>query len=777
MKKMYFLMMLGIITQLAVGAEIIDRTNSGIVTGSSQHRTEESAQALFDGYVETKWLADSASAWAQYEFQDGQAFAINSYTMTSANDASDRDPKTWELLGSNDDGANWTVVDEQQNVVWSARYETKTFKCTNTTPYKIYRLNVLENYGAATLMQIAELNLRDNGISRTSYCDITWSSYNSWNQCGIRAFDNHQTQESHTKWLTSKVNPTGWLQYEFLDVRAYAINGYTVTSANDYPDRDPKNWTLEGSHDGITWDILDTQVDQAWKDASGDNRYTLKEYNFNNNIAYKYYKLDITANNGSVDLLGLAEIELLERYLDGSAEYISPADAEIEVSEDAILEWTIGDNSDIAGHYVYLGTSPDQMQLVTANALAPEVTSFDPVLATDSTYYWQIEEAVMNGSSLRVAGDPNNIMGRVRYFTTETSIVVFNPEYPVNTIAGPGETGSFTVKATDPLEGTIDYQWYFNDSPLTDSTKYEGINSDTLVVLNVQESDEGKYFCSAVNASGNVSYSNKANLYTEKTLAHWTLDKSDLVNGQYIDIIGDNDATVEGSVIVADGIVDGDMVTDPVLEGAVLISADPNGCADVGAFNPSKDTGRFSISAWIKYQEQSEDVSWNIIASKRDGWTTLDQSYWQFLTTPTGSVKMQSKGLTIVETDTGLIDEDQWHHVAVTFDGSYTKIYVDGMEEAAGGFILADGPNTTFRIGRNDQEIERFEGAIDDMLVFNYDLSAEDVVDLFYAETGTSKCIYGNPAGDLDGDCEVNLFDLSILAGEWLENGYYPVKP
>ena len=777
MKKMLYLSILSIISQLAIGAEIVDRTNSGIVTGSSQHRTEESAQSLFDGYVDTKWLADSASAWAQYEFENDRAYAINSYTMTSANDASDRDPKSWEFLGSNDGGLNWTVVDEQQDVIWSARFETKTFKCTNTIPYKIYRLNVLENYGSASLMQIAELNLIDNGISRTSYSNITWSSHNSWNQCGIRAFDNHQTQESHTKWLTAKPNTTGWLEYEFLDVRAYSINGYTVTSANDYPSRDPRAWTLQGSHDGVNWDILDTQEDQIWQDGGEENRYTLKQYDFDNNIAYKYYKIDITANNGSADLLGLAEIELLERPLDGSAEYVSPTEAAIEVSEDAMLEWTTGDNSDIAGHYVYLGESPDQMALVTPVALDAATTSFDPDLNTDATYYWQVEEALMDNGALRSAGDPNNIMGRVRYFTTLTSVVVFNPEYPVNTIAGPGESATFTVKATDPLEGTIEYQWYFNDKPLVEGDKYQGIDSDTLVILDVQESDEGDYFCSAVNASGNVSYSNEAKLFIKKTLAHWTFDSTDLVNGQYVDLVGENNATVEGLTVFSDGIVDYDMVTDPVSDGAILISDDPNGCAAAGTFNPGEETGRFSISAWVNYQEQTTDVSWNIIASKRDGWNTLDESYWQFLTTSTGSVKMQSKGLTVVETDTGLIDENQWHHVVVTFDGSYAKIYVDGMEEASGGFILADGPDATFRIGRNDQVIERFEGAIDDMLVYNYDLSAENVVDLFYAETGTPKCIYGSPSGDFDGNCVVDLFDFATVAGSWLDHGYYPVQP
>ena len=36
-----------------------------------------------------------------------------------------------------------------------------------------------------------------------------------------------------------------------------AVKSYTLTSANDVPDRDPKDWTLEGSRDGKTWVVLD----------------------------------------------------------------------------------------------------------------------------------------------------------------------------------------------------------------------------------------------------------------------------------------------------------------------------------------------------------------------------------------------------------------------------------------------------------------------------------------------------------------------------------------
>ena len=49
-----------------------------------------------------------------------------------------------------------------------------------------------------------------------------------------------------TKWLAD--TPTSWAQYT-LDAPATVVK-YALTSANDAPERDPRDWALEGSADG-----------------------------------------------------------------------------------------------------------------------------------------------------------------------------------------------------------------------------------------------------------------------------------------------------------------------------------------------------------------------------------------------------------------------------------------------------------------------------------------------------------------------------------------------
>jgi hypothetical protein len=87
------------------------------------------------------------------------------------------------------------------------------------------------------------------------------------------------------------------------------VTSYSVTSGNDSPDRDPKNWTLHGSNDNINWTPLDNQNNQAFT-----SRKQTKTYSFSNLTTYKYYRLTVSANNGSADFQ-LAEWRIVKRPL------------------------------------------------------------------------------------------------------------------------------------------------------------------------------------------------------------------------------------------------------------------------------------------------------------------------------------------------------------------------------------------------------------------------------------------------------------------------------
>jgi len=108
-----------------------------------------------------------------------------------------------------------------------------------------------------------------------------------------------------SKWFNGNAGTTGWIEYDFGASLTQTIKRYTVSAANDVPGRDPKNWQFQGSSDGSTWTTLDTQSSQTFT-----YRYQANTYTISSPAAYRYYRLNITANNGDSTGLQLSELAL-----------------------------------------------------------------------------------------------------------------------------------------------------------------------------------------------------------------------------------------------------------------------------------------------------------------------------------------------------------------------------------------------------------------------------------------------------------------------------------
>ncbi|MBP7274978.1 MAG: glycoside hydrolase N-terminal domain-containing protein [Kiritimatiellae bacterium] len=82
------------------------------------------------------------------------------------------------------------------------------------------------------------------------------------------------------------------------------LTTYALVSASDVPERDPKNWTLEGSDDGAAWTVLDRQSDQAPAARKG-----VRSYSCTNEREYRRYRLTIQPNAGTPHIQ-VAEIQI-----------------------------------------------------------------------------------------------------------------------------------------------------------------------------------------------------------------------------------------------------------------------------------------------------------------------------------------------------------------------------------------------------------------------------------------------------------------------------------
>jgi hypothetical protein len=117
-----------------------------------------------------------------------------------------------------------------------------------------------------------------------------------------QAFDGN----TGTKWFNTWAAPTGWVQYDFGSGLTQTIKRYAVASANDVPGRDPKDWQFQGSNNGSAWTTLDTQSNQTFAD-----RYRMNTYTVSSPAAYRYYRLNITANSGDASATQISELALL----------------------------------------------------------------------------------------------------------------------------------------------------------------------------------------------------------------------------------------------------------------------------------------------------------------------------------------------------------------------------------------------------------------------------------------------------------------------------------
>ena len=117
------------------------------------------------------------------------------------------------------------------------------------------------------------------------------------------AFDNAFTGDA-SRWLVQSASC--WVAYEFeapVVINAYGVwNGNTTSSPGA---RAPKDFEFLGSNDGVNWTTLDQQIGETgWLQAE------MRLYRFDNAMAYKLYKFNVSANNGDA----YTQIHELECY-------------------------------------------------------------------------------------------------------------------------------------------------------------------------------------------------------------------------------------------------------------------------------------------------------------------------------------------------------------------------------------------------------------------------------------------------------------------------------
>jgi hypothetical protein len=234
------------------------------------------------------------------------ATLVSGITLTSANDAPDRDPATYTLEGSLD-GVQFFPVASGSVPAFPTRFFKNYIFFPNSRAYRAYRLIFPVTTGPSTCcMQISEVELL--GVVSDLAQDVTQpgdpivpTSNNSPGSEGVaNAIDN-----APTKYLNFDRVNTGFTVSPRSGLTV--VNGLTLTSANDAPDRDPATYELSGSYDNVNFTAISSGSVPAFP-----TRFFKNTILFNNKIPYLHYRLIFPITIGpSTCCMQISEVELL----------------------------------------------------------------------------------------------------------------------------------------------------------------------------------------------------------------------------------------------------------------------------------------------------------------------------------------------------------------------------------------------------------------------------------------------------------------------------------
>lgn len=250
---------------LTPGDPIIGFDSDGMISNSSYPDAEAPANVL-DGDPGTKYL-NFGGAGSGFIVTPAAAALLQSFTMTTANDAEGRDPATWELYGTNDAIAsvdNSTGLAESWTLIGSGSAALPTDRLTvgpvvtvsGGVIYTSYKM-VYPEVKSSSLMQVADvafyptptglgpnlLSTLDSILAIQAVPDSRTPSHGG--EDPIYVIDGDPT----TKYLNFGEVNSGFIVTP--SIGPSIVESIQITTANDSPERDPVVWILYGTNDPI----------------------------------------------------------------------------------------------------------------------------------------------------------------------------------------------------------------------------------------------------------------------------------------------------------------------------------------------------------------------------------------------------------------------------------------------------------------------------------------------------------------------------------------------
>lgn len=593
-------------------------------------------------------------------------------------------------------GGPYTVV--EYNVPWDTDYTDR--KLAAGTYY--YVVSALNSSGETANSIEQSLQIVANIAPGST------TSANSGSGGGTEGSDKAVDGNVNTKWYSGgNTGASGWLEIDLGAGNAQIVARYDITSANDVPGRDPKDWQLLGSNDATNWTTLDTRSGETFA-----TRFLTKQYTFTNSTAYRYFKLNILSNfsGSAADGIQLAEWALISQ---GSgpppSDTVLPA-APTELTATAgdqtvALDWADNTEPDMARYTVYRSTTSGG----PFNAIATGVTfsSYsDTTVSNGMTYHYVVTatDTSLNESvnSAEASGTPQ-APPPPDAPTALTATVVSTSRIDLTWNAANGAS-SYIVKRSTTSGGPY----------LTLATN---VTATTFSDISVSPRTTYYYIVSGANNGGESAISSEASVLIDDLHLHLKFDE---IAGTAAD-----DSSAMG---LDASLVNGPAFAPGRIDNALVFTGSSSQYATLPAGLVST-LNDFTISTWVK---PSSLDNWARVFDFGSGTATN-----MFFTTQNGANGKPRFAIKISDSTEQLIDAPSalsigvWTHVAVSLSGSTATLYIDGVAVGTNNAMTFKpsgmGNTTQNHLGKSQYPDPYFNGAIDDFRIYGSALSASEI--------------------------------------------------
>lgn len=141
-------------------------------------------------------------------------------------------------------------------------------------------------------------------------------------------------------------------------------------------------------------------------------------------------------------------------------------------------------------------------------------------------------------------------------------------------------------------------------------------------------------------------------------------------------------------------------------------------------------TNKFTLAVWVKFATLTTSTSYMIL-SKNSGTT---KNFWLYgQGASPNAITIQGNGSQVVNSSGSFLNTNTWYFITATYDGTTTKLYVNGEFNNSGTNPAYSTTTTPLRIGITNELTAPFDGQIGTVLIYGRALTKSEVKQLMVA--------------------------------------------